>query len=163
MSPQEEFDSNCLNGKTSGHPVRGDSAGPEQLGDRGPGLCCRSGKLGGLALNSVELRRIRYEEVEARDGRQGPRKNTHELGQKLPAWVRSEQVAALEIVEEIGGRPGGGSRNACRHEVGGGGLGDEHSVGKLHELAHRAHRRDVGLTRGTTGDQGEQEGHGHRG
>ena len=71
-------------------------------------------------------------------------------------------MAALQIVEQVGSGTRRRRRNACGHEVGRGGLRNEHPVGELHQLAHRTHRSDVGLPRGPAGDQREQEGHSHR-
>ena len=80
------------------------------------------------------------------------------LGPELAAGVGAEEVAALEVREEVAGAHGRARGDGGGHEVGDRGAGHEQAVGELGDLAQRAHGGDVRFPGDASGDDGEDDG-----
>ena len=109
----------------------GDAA-PHQRGGRGP-------------LLGAEHRRVRDQDEEHRHHHERARQHAEELGEELLARVGAEQVAALQVGEQVAGVAAGAGGDVRGHQVGRDVARRDRAEGELRDLAERPDRRDVGL------------------
>ena len=141
------------------HRPEGGQSLRERDGDGAPGLRRGRGKLVG-----AEHARVGDEQPEAQHAHEGSHEDAGELGDELLAGVGAQEIAALEVGEEIGAAPRRGGRDVGGHQVHVHVARAQGAEDELGDLPHRAHRRGIRLARHAAGDQGQGEGqqHGHR-
>ena len=126
----------------------------QHLGHGLPGQCRGGGK-----LLRAEHRRVGHHDVKAEDRDQRSHENAGELGEELLARIGAEQVAALQVGQQVGRRSW--RRPAVMFALIRVTLHvarAEQPEDELRDLAHGADRRGVGLAGHAAGHQGEQEG-----
>ena len=72
--------------------------------------------------------------------------DAEELRYRLLAWVATEEIAALEIGQQVGGVGSRPRCDGCGHQVGRDVGWRENSIDELRNLSHGADGSDVGFT-----------------
>ena len=112
-----------------------------------------------------ERARVGHEEPERQHGDERAHEDPRELGDELLARIRAEEIAALQIGEQIGAAARRRRRHVGAHQVHADVPRVQDTEDELRDLAHRAHRRGIGLAGDPARDerQREREQHRHRG
>ena len=95
-----------FSGSSSLRPLLKTSATAFQVCAAGAGNCV-----------GAQHRGVGHQDAEAHDGHDGAHEDAGELGHELFPRICAQQIAALQIGQQVGGRSGGAGRDVGAHQV----------------------------------------------
>ena len=100
---------------------------------------------------------VGHDDAEGQHGDERADEDAGELGEELFARVGAQQVAALEVGQQVGRGNGGAGNHVGAHQRGGGAARMKPADDHLRDLAHGADGRGVGLAGDAAGHQRQDE------